>query len=138
MKKLLVLITVLALHGCSSTRTGTQVSQNQLSEFSKGKTSYQEVITKLGAPDKVTTNPDGGREITYISTRTQPRAASFIPLIGSFVEGKDSITSTAIFKFNKRAILEDYALTETSTVIEAPPEQPVKAPWPYSATHPEP
>lgn len=130
MKKLLVLVTVLVFYGCSSTGTGTQINQNQLSKFSKGKTSYQEVITKLGEPDTVTTNPDGGREITYVSTRTQPRAASFIPLIGSFVEGKDKITSTTIFKFNKRAILENYTLTETNTVIEVPPDQPGKAPWP--------
>ena len=108
------------LHGCSS--AGTQVKQDQLSEFTKGKTSYQEVLAKLGQPNNVTTNPDGGREITYISTRTQPRAASFIPLVGSFVEGKDKTTSTAIFKFSKRAILEDYTLAETSAVIEIPAE----------------
>lgn len=129
MKKILALITVLVFHGCSSTGTGTQVNQDQLNEFSKGKTSYQEVIAKLGEPDKVTAKPDGGREITYISTRTQPRAASFIPLIGSFVEGKDKITSTAVFKFNKRAILEDYILSEANTVVEIPTDQPEKSPW---------
>lgn len=128
MKKILALITVLMFHGCSSTGTGTQVNQDQLSGFSKGKTSYQEVIAKLGNPDKVTTKPDGGREITYVSTRTQSRAASFIPLVGSFVEGKDQITSTAVFKFNKRAILEDYTLSEANTVVEIPPDQPEKAP----------
>ena len=125
-EKILVVIIALVLHGCSS--TGTQVRQEQLSEFSRGKTSYQEVIAKLGEPDKVTINPDGGREITYISTRTQPRAASFIPLIGNFVEGKDKATNTAVFKFNKRAILEDYTLNETNTVIEIPADQPGKAP----------
>ena len=125
MKKILVIIAVLMLHGCSS--TGTQVKQEQLSGFIKGKTSYQEVIAKLGEPDKVTINPDGGREITYAFTSTQPRAASFIPLIGNFVEGKDNTISVAIFKFNKRAILKDYTLTETNTVIEVPADQPEKA-----------
>ena len=118
MKKILVIIAVLAFHGCSS--TGTQVRQDQLSGFSKGKTSYQEVIAKLGEPNKITINPDGGRDITYASIRTQPRAASFIPLVGNFVEGRDKITSATILKFNKRAILENYTSTETSTVIEIP------------------
>lgn len=120
--KNLVVIIALALHGCSS--SGTQVKQEHLSEFSKGKTSYQEVIAKLGEPDRVTINPDGGREIAYISSRTQPRAASFIPFIGNFVEGKDKATSTAIFKFDKRAVLKDYTLNETSAVIEIPADQP--------------
>ena len=128
MKKILVIITVLMLHGCSSTGMGTQVRQDQLSEFFKGKTSYQEVVTKLGEPSTIKMYPDGGREITYIFTRTQSRAASFIPIIGNFMEGKDKVTSTVVIKFNKRAILEDYISTETSTVIEAPVDPSEKAP----------
>jgi len=120
MKKLLIFAAALVLLGCST--SGIQITQEQLKGFKKGETHYQEVIAQAGVPDEVTVLPDGGREITYIYTRIQPRAISLIPYIGSFVEGRDKKVSTVTFKFTKRAILEDYSLKEKTTVIESAPE----------------
>ncbi len=120
MKKLFVLFIVLMLHGCST--SGIQITQEQLKGFTKGETHYQEVIAQVGVPDEVKVLPDGGREITYIYTRIQPRAISFIPYLGSFVEGRDKKVSTVTFRFTKQAILEDYFLNEKTTVIESEPQ----------------
>lgn len=120
MKKLLIFSTALMLFGCST--SGIQITQEQLKEFVKGETHYQEVIAEVGVPDEVTVLPNGGREITYIYTRIQPRAVSFIPYIGNFVEGRDKKVSTVTFRFTNRAILEDYSLNEKTTIIDSAPE----------------
>ena len=120
MNKLLIFAAALMLLGCST--SGIQITQEQLKGFKKGETHYQEVIAQVGVPDEVTVLPDGGREITYIYTRIQPRAISLIPYIGSFVEGRDKKVSMVTFKFTKRAILEEYSLSEKTMIIESPPE----------------
>lgn len=90
--------------------------------FKKGKTHYQEIIAQVGIPDEVKVLPDGGREIIYIYTRIQPRAVSFIPYIGNFVEGRDKKVSTVSFRFTNQAILEEYSLNEKTTVIDSDPQ----------------
>lgn len=112
MKLLSVIVATLLLCGCVS--VGKQVKQEQLSEFTKGKTSYNEVISKLGQPNTVTSTADGQRHIAYTFIHAQPRAASFIPIIGGLVGGADSTMNMVMITFDKDGLLKDYTSTQSN------------------------
>jgi outer membrane protein assembly factor BamE (lipoprotein component of BamABCDE complex) len=69
MKKILAISTVLSLSllGCANSpldyKTGTEVTQSQLSQFVAGKTSQAQVISAIGQPNKKETL--GKKELWY-------------------------------------------------------------------------
>jgi uncharacterized protein YceK len=63
MKKIVLLIAIIVLTACST--MGTKVDPNALASFTKGKTTYSEVITALGEPNQSTVNANGEKILTY-------------------------------------------------------------------------
>ena len=57
MKAVLIVAAALGLSACVA--TGKKVTQEQVSRFQKGKTTYQEVIADLGEPTNSTLHSDG-------------------------------------------------------------------------------
>lgn len=103
---------LLALAACVS--TGTQIKEDQLKSFEKGKTTITDVRTALGEPNSTALNPDGTRTLVYIYTQAQARPASFIPLVGAFVGGADSRSNMVMLRFDAAGVLLDYSSSEST------------------------
>jgi len=91
---------------------GTKVDQEKVSKFEKGKTTYAEVVQQLGKPTQSTINMDGTRTAIYIYSQSQMKAASFIPIVGAFVGGADTESTTTILNFDKHSMLTSYSASE--------------------------
>jgi hypothetical protein len=94
--------------------SGVRVADSQLTQFEKGKTTEADVVKALGPPTSVTTT-NGVRTLGYAGVHAQPRASSFIPIVGAFVGGADSQVSIVIFQFNADGKLETMTSTQSST-----------------------
>lgn len=127
---------LLTLAGCMS--TGTQIKQEQLDGFTKGRTTYNEVVARLGQPNTVSTKSNGTRVALYTYVHSQARPESFIPFLGAVVGGADSKVNTAEFMFDQDNKLLEYSLSESNygtgtgfaagTYRQRTPEQPKEAP----------
>jgi hypothetical protein len=110
--KLLVFLTgIMLLTGCVS--SGVRVDETNLTSLEKGKTSYAEVIAKLGQPTTNTLLPDGRRMLMYTWVQARARPQNFIPLLGPFVDGADSRSSNAIVWLNADGRLESYSASQS-------------------------
>lgn len=112
MKRVLVLAIALMLTACAA--SGVHVDESQVTEFKKGQTSYDEVVSQLGSPTQKTIDSSGNVEISYIYSEYQTRPESFIPYVGGLVGGADTRINTALFKFNSSGVLQDYTFSETA------------------------
>lgn len=113
MKAVLIVAVALGLSACVA--TGRKVTQEQVSRFQKGKTTYQEVIADLGEPTNSTLHSDGSRAISYTYAQSQASAASFIPYVGGLVGGSESEHTSVYLTFDKNGLLTDYASTSGKT-----------------------
>jgi outer membrane protein assembly factor BamE (lipoprotein component of BamABCDE complex) len=109
MRKGMVVLAALMLAGCVS--SGTKVDTTQIASFQKGKTTYAQVVQALGPPISVSTLSDGTRIIGYGYVHAEPRAASFIPVVGLFAGGADAQSQSVIFTFGPDGTLRDYSTT---------------------------
>jgi len=109
MKMVLAVAAALSLSACFA--TGKKVTQEQVSQFQKGKTTYQEVITRLGTPTNSTLHSNGSRSISYSYAQSQASAASFIPYIGGLLGGSESEHTSVYMTFDQNGVLTDYAAT---------------------------
>lgn len=110
MKK--AMIAALMLCGCVS--VGREVTQDQLSGFQRGVTTQDQVVAKLGQPTSTTVSASGERSVAYVYMHSQPRAATFIPIVGGLVGGADTRTSQVVFTFDPAGKLVDYKATESN------------------------
>lgn len=126
MKKLFLLsLTCLFLYGCVA--SGVQVSQDAAMQFKEGKTTETEILAKLGRPT-TTTISDGTRIISYTGFQSQVKAATFIPIIGSFVGGSDYTISTAMYQIDTKGVLQKitYSQSGSAARMGAVPVEPEK------------
>lgn len=107
MKRLIALVAAVALAGCAS--SGVQVKPEQMTEFKKGVTTEAEVIQKLGRPNMVRTDGNGGKMLIYAYAQSQVRAATFIPVVGALAGGADVKSTSAMFMFDANGKLMDYS-----------------------------
>lgn len=125
------------LSGCAA--SGVQVKEEQLSQFERGKTTTQEVLSALGPPSHSTLMPNGNRIFIYSYAQIQTRPETFIPFVGAFVGGADMKTNSATLIFDGRGILQSVSASSGATgtgmglasgtgAPERVPEQPKQAP----------
>lgn len=112
-KRLLIIACCYALVACGST-SGAKVSQEQSSQFIKGKTTMDQVIAALGKPNTKTTKDDGDTLLQYVYVNTSVRGATFIPFIGAFAGGADIETEVSGFTFDKNGVLKEVTKRESS------------------------
>lgn len=111
--KLLIAATMTAfLAGCIA--GGTRVDESKLASLRKGVTTEAEAVTALGTPNTVTTNGDM-RILSYAWFHAQPRASSFIPVVGAFVGGADSLMEIVTLRFDQNGILSEIDTTQSAT-----------------------
>ncbi|SEH34192.1 hypothetical protein [Magnetospirillum fulvum] len=102
----------LALAGCSPPSTGVQIRAEQLSDFQKGKTTYQEVISRLGPPSNTMISSDGKKTISYFYSKTNVDPKAFIPIVGTLMAGGETHSNSVELEFSKEGILTDYTASE--------------------------
>lgn len=98
------LATILALTACGGS-SGTLVQPQQVSDFATGRTTYEQVVARLGTPSTVKASSDGSRTASYTHASVRARPESFIPLVGGFVGGADSTAHTVNFAFDRKGVL---------------------------------
>lgn len=135
-QKFSLLIALFLLGGCMS--MGTQVKKEQLRNFTKGSTTYNDVVTQLGPPNTISSKSNGTKIALYTYIHSQARPESFIPFVGLVVGGADSKVNTAEFVFNQDDKLLEYSLSESNygsgtglaagTYHERTPDQPKETP----------
>jgi hypothetical protein len=99
----LLVAAALALVACAS--TGVRVSEQEAQSFVVGKSTYNDVVAKLGEPTTTNLNPDGTRLAMYSYSAFQQRPENFIPYIGPLIGGADVKSSTVTFAFDKGGML---------------------------------
>ncbi len=109
MKYISLVFITCVLAACSS--SGVQISQEQVSRFEKGVTTYDNVVQALGQPTQKTIDSDGNIEITYNYTEAKMRPESMIPLIGGFVGGTDVKVDSTTITFDSNKVMKDYKLS---------------------------
>jgi outer membrane protein assembly factor BamE (lipoprotein component of BamABCDE complex) len=112
MWKLAALSIAIVLGGCG-TDSGTKVDSSQLTKFTVGQTTYDQVTASLGRPSTLQTRSDGSRTAAYSHLSASPRAATFIPIVGAFAGGADVHSETVVFQFDRRGVLTDYTTSQT-------------------------
>ena len=100
----LLLCSALTLAACVS--SGTKVSAEDTKQFKVGVTTEQEIIAKLGTPNKVITNTDGSKVDIYLHVASNIHAASFIPVVGIFAGGTSTNSDSATFTFDPQNVLK--------------------------------
>lgn len=91
------------LAGCAS--KGEMIRPDDISDFTPGATTQQQVIARLGTPSSTSTLPNGSTFLVYAFTEPQPLAVTWIPAIAPFVGDTDVRSSTISFEFGPDGIL---------------------------------
>ena len=112
MKKIFALFSAILLAACVS--TGREVKSDQLSQFTKGKSTIADVTAALGQPTSTSITSDGNKTLNYMFAHSQARPESFIPLVGAFVGGADYRSSFVTFNFDNHGVLVNYAQSESN------------------------
>jgi hypothetical protein len=107
MKVVLIIGMALVLSSCFA--AGRKVTHEQVSELIPGKTTYQEVIARLGKPTNSTFRSDGTRSIFYSYTQTQMKATNYIPYLNLFTRGSESESSSTHLHFDRNGILTTFS-----------------------------
>lgn len=105
MKRSLLAAAVL-LTACAA--TGVRVTEEQVKQFEKGKSTYVEVVQKLGQPTTSVVTSQGLRYASYAYSEAAARPETFIPFVGPFVGGVDARSNAVTFIFDGRGVLQDY------------------------------
>lgn len=100
-----------SLMGCMA--SGTQVKEQQLSQFKAGETTYSQVVSTLGQPNSNSLLPDGSRMIAYTYVQAAARPESFIPIVGPLVGGADVHSNMVMFRFDVAGKLMNFSSTAT-------------------------
>ena len=103
--------------GCST--TGTKVNQAQVEgiEVGDSKEVVQEII---GPPDEVTRNSVNEKWI-YSYRRSSPNAKRFIPLLGTFISGKNVETQRVEVMFDNLGKVADVEMSYGGTDAKGRP-----------------
>ena len=89
------------LAGCVSSGTEVQPAQRQL--LQKGVTTEAQVEKALGAPQAVSTAPNGQRVVVYSGVHWAAGAASYIPVVGLFAGSATAHATSVRFRFDRTA-----------------------------------
>jgi hypothetical protein len=89
--------------GCAS--SGVKVTDAQLAQFTRGKTTLAEVLAALGPPTSRMRANDGSTMLQYVAAQASVRPASFIPVVGMIAGGSDIKSSVVALRFDQKDVL---------------------------------
>ena len=106
MKKMIIILSLL-MFSCATSRMGIEITKEQLSFLEMGVTTYDQVITKLGAPTTFSINAASGNKVimyTYGEAR------------GNLISGFKSKGSSVLLRFDSNGVLVDYTTSSSQGV----------------------
>lgn len=106
-----------AFVGCST--SGTKVDRAQVETIRVGD-SKESVQSLIGAPDQVSKGT-AGETWTYAYRRSSPNAKRFIPLLGTFIGGKNVETQTITVAFDQLGNVADVQMAYGGTDAKGRP-----------------
>lgn len=112
-KILSAIFTALMMTGCVA--SGVRVTEEQVTQFEKGKSTYSDVVGKLGQPTSMVLTSTGLRVVTYSYVEAAARPATFIPIVGPLVGGADARSNVVMFMFDRDGILANYSTSSSQT-----------------------
>lgn len=104
----------ISLSGCFS--MGKKVDTEKMTQFEKGKTTKQQVISAMGAePSSTTVNADGTTLINYFYSAGNQDPKAYIPIVGLFFMKVNTQTQNCTFTFDKKSIYLNGSCTNGAT-----------------------
>jgi outer membrane protein assembly factor BamE (lipoprotein component of BamABCDE complex) len=103
-KKLIAVIGVVLLMGCTVTDGDRRISDDKLlTKITRGETTMLEVKSLLGEPAVIARDTDGDDYWVYKYTQTKLKAGTFVPILNNIMAGGRGKTHTLgiSFKGNK-------------------------------------
>lgn len=119
MRILFSAIFILMLAACAS--NGPAISNAQIAELQKGKTTADDVLRRYGKPSFNSDNLDGTRTLAYLQEGTRSNAAAMVAMIGAVAAGAGSNANvnSIIFRFDGKGLLSSHERTSESQTTVA-------------------
>lgn len=115
----LLLVTV---GGCVTTRTGTQVDKDRVSQIYKGRTTRVEVERMFGPPLSTMPSGNGQKVMTYSGSQSQGNYGQAfiraIPIVGALVPTKETQTrrnQSLVVTLDSRDVVQDVQFADSTT-----------------------
>jgi hypothetical protein len=102
----------LALAGCVS--SGKEISDSQLNQFVRGRTTEADVVAVLGQPNFTDRSATGQFTDTYEYMKAGPEAQTYIPIVGAFIASSDMKTQAVRFVFSAKGVLLDWSISTSN------------------------
>jgi outer membrane protein assembly factor BamE (lipoprotein component of BamABCDE complex) len=112
------IVTGILLTACST--SGHKVSQGEVDTIRVGDTKA-DVQARIGAPDQTSRSLAGGDNWIYAYSRSSPNAKRFIPLLGTFIGGKNVETQTVTVMFDPSGRVSDVTTAYGGTDAQGRP-----------------
>lgn len=131
MRNLLIALLALVITGCAS--SGPVISNAQLTELQKGKTTRDEITKRYGKPSFHSDNMDGSITSAYLQPGRRGDAAAMMSLMTALASNSSPNANAIIFRFDSKGFLNDYQRTSEAVVMNAagvpePVPEPVARP----------
>ncbi len=108
-KRLMGALLALTVAGCVS--IGHKLDPEKMDQIKKGETTRDQTIALLGSPDQVAKDSDSNVTFSYIYSRSTPKPATFIPIVGLFAGGADIQNQTFLVTFGPNGIVKNTTST---------------------------
>ena len=105
-----------SMSGCMS--AGTKVTDDQMTQFQKGVTTEDQVISHLGKPNSTARNSDGTFTDVYQYVHATPDAVDFVPIVGLLAGGATGTSNTVTFVFDEKKVLKDYSSAQSTQKVK--------------------
>lgn len=119
MKTHCVLLLILLVCGCASSRSGREMAAADVQSIVKGQTTRAQIEARFGSATNTSLMPDGRRMAMYFfhSVKSQARGESFIPVYGLFAGGADTQTRQQQLQvvYSAAGVVEDYEFSDTTS-----------------------
>jgi hypothetical protein len=98
-------ITLLLLTGCGP-KAPPALTPTLLASFAPGVTRCDEIVERIGTPpQRATTRANGTRELIYVSSDTQVKPETYIPIVGQFAGGATVNQTATTFECDAQGVL---------------------------------
>jgi len=112
------IVTGILLTACST--SGHKVSQGEVDTIRVGDTKA-DVQARIGPPDQTSRSIAGGDNWIYAYSRSSPNAKRFIPLLGTFIGGRNVETQTVTVMFDPSGRVSDVTTAYGGTDAQGRP-----------------
>jgi len=107
----LLMLLIVPVTGCGTMRSGREVSEAELANIVKGKTTKRELIELLGPPTQVSTKGDGTELLAYHSSVASVSgssvALSVVPIVNLFSSYKSETQARQVVFTVRGGVVEE-------------------------------